>query len=234
MTYIDTFERVEHKYLLTKHDANMLYSQIKDYIQDDMYPQYSLHNIYLDSSDYTMISRSIEGPQYKEKLRIRSYGDPDENSFIYVEMKKKYAGIVYKRRIQIKENELCDFLNGSLTFDNQILHEIEYMEHIYHPSPKIFIGYDRRAFQGKYENDVRITFDTNIRYRLDHLSLHDDYPDEYLLRNDQCLLEVKVKDRYPLWLSHALTSMHLTRTSFSKYGTIYTNILKEERNSLYV
>lgn len=234
MNYIDTFERVEHKYLLSKSQANKLYSYIRDYIQDDIYPQYSLHNIYLDSSNYTMISRSIEGPQYKEKLRIRSYGDPDDSGFIYVEMKKKYAGIVYKRRIQIKENELNDFFNGSLKIDNQILHEIEYMEQIYHPQPKIFIGYDRRAFSGKYENDVRITFDTNIRYRLDHLSLHDDYPDTYLLHDDQCLLEVKVMDRYPLWLTHALTSMHLTRTSFSKYGTIYTNILREERNSLYV
>ncbi len=101
MEYIETFERVEHKYLLTISQAKQLYELIEDYIQPDIYPHYSLYNIYFDSEDYQMISKSIEGPIYKEKLRIRSYGDIQNNDFIYVEMKKKYDGIVYKRRIQV-------------------------------------------------------------------------------------------------------------------------------------
>lgn len=235
MKYTDTFQRVEHKYLLTKNQAEELYARIEDHLVDDIYPKYSLHNVYYDSSDYTMIRHSIAGPSYKEKLRVRSYGEPEEGSFAYVEMKKKYAGIVYKRRIQIQEEEVGHCMDSSLLEkQGQIGREIAYMHQMYDASPKLFIAYDRRAYAGKEEADVRVTFDTNIRYRTDHLSLHDDYPDTYLLSEDQVLMEVKVMNRYPLWLSKALTEMKLQRTSFSKYGTIYTNMKKEERKQNYV
>lgn len=232
MTYIDTFERVEHKYLLTKNQAEDFYKEIHMYLKNDIYPQYALHNLYYDASDNIMIRRSIEGPYYKEKLRIRSYGEPSSDSFVYLEMKKKYAGIVYKRRIQLKEYEVNDFFENKLYTNEQIGNEIKYMKEFYDARPKMFIGYDRRAFAGIYEPDVRITFDTNIRYRLDHLSLHDDHKDEYLLNDEQVLMEIKVMNRYPLWLSQTLTKMKINRTSFSKYGEIYTNILRQEREGI--
>lgn len=226
MTYTETFERVEHKYLLTKKQANKLFDLIQDHIEPDVYPRYTLYNIYYDSDDFQMISKSIEGPQYKEKLRVRSYGEVDEDGFIYLEMKKKYDGIVYKRRIQIPS--VTETANSF-----QIKKELAYMKDFYQADKKVFIAYDRVAYAGIHESDVRITFDTNIRYRFDHLKLSDVYEDKYLLNDDQVLLEIKVMNRYPLWLTHALSSLKLTRTSFSKYGTIYSKVL-EERGTKHV
>lgn len=226
MTYTETFERVEHKYLLTKKQANKLFDLIQDHIEPDVYPRYTLYNIYYDSDDFQMISKSIEGPQYKEKLRVRSYGEVDEDGFIYLEMKKKYDGIVYKRRIQIPS--VTETANSF-----QIKKELAYMKDFYQADKKVFIAYDRVAYAGIHESDVRITFDTNIRYRFDHLKLSDVYEDKYLLNDDQVLLEIKVMNRYPLWLTHALSFLKLTRTSFSKYGTIYSKVL-EERGTKHV
>lgn len=221
MCYTETFERVEHKYLLTKQEANQLFELIKDHIVEDVYPRYTLYNIYYDSDDYQMIRKSIEGPQYKEKLRLRSYGEVKDDGFMYLEMKKKYDGIVYKRRIQIPSiNETSN--------SSQIKKELQYMKDFYEAKEKVFIAYDRIAYSAKKESDVRITFDTNIRYRFENLKLTDIYDDNYLLNDDQVLLEVKVMNRYPLWLTHALSALKLTRTSFSKYGTIYAQAIHKK------
>lgn len=222
MDYISTFQRVEHKYLLSRQQADMFYQSIQSHVQKDRYPQYSLFNVYYDSCDYQMISKSIESPKYKEKLRVRTYGE--NCPFLYVEMKKKYEGIVYKRRIErkIEDSSLLDY--------SQIGKELSYMFQHYDARPKVFIAYERKAFQAVDEADVRITFDTDIRYRLDHLELSDAYEDVHLLDKDSVLVEIKVMDRYPLWLIHALSVLQVQRTSFSKYGTIYTNIIKEKKN----
>lgn len=111
--------------------------------------------------------------------------------------------------------------------DLQIGKELAYMKDFYNAKEKVFIAYDRYAFVAKNEKDVRITFDTNIRYRLDHLELTDDAEDISLLEKDTVLVEIKVMDRYPLWLVNALHEVNATRTSFSKYGKIYTNIIQE-------
>lgn len=224
--YQDTFERVEHKYLLTKQQAEQFYLLIEDMIKPDIFPKYSLYNIYYDSDNYDMISKSIEKPMYKEKLRLRSYGPIQKDGYMYLEMKKKYQGIVYKRRIQID----C---SDPKVDTSQIGQELVHMQKFYDASQKVFIAYDREAYSGIEESDVRITFDTNIRYRFDHLNLKDDDHDRHLLNDDQVLLEIKVMNRYPLWLTHALSTLHLTRTSFSKYGTIYSTLLKE-RGTLHV
>lgn len=223
MDYIETFERVEHKYLLTINQTKQLYELIQEHIKEDIYPHYSLYNIYYDSDDYQMISKSIEGPRYKEKLRVRSYGDISNNGFIYVEMKKKYNGIVYKRRIQVDRKQF----NTCFENQSQIGKEITYLKQFYQANQKVFISYDRYAFFARKEKDVRITFDTNIQYRLDELCLTKRESDQSILDKDKVLLEIKVMDRYPLWLIQALSQLKLQRTSFSKYGTIYTNIIKE-------
>ena len=225
MNSVLTFERVEQKYRMNRIKACQFFEKINPYVRNDRYPHYSLYNIYFDSEDFCMISRSVEGADYKEKLRIRSYGDIRHNDFVYAEMKRKCNGIVYKRRIQIASSSLAQ----AFTDSSQIGREISYMKDAYQAVPKVFIAYDRHAFISKTEADVRITFDTDIRYRLNHLELMDYPGDICLLEKDSVLVEIKVMNRYPLWLVHALHDVGATRTSFSKYGTIYTEILKERQ-----
>ena len=227
--YIETFARVEHKYILPVEKYDSFIKMIQPHIKDDAYPSYSLHNIYYDSPDNLMITRSLEGPEYKEKLRLRAYGeDPTDN--VFLEIKKKYDGIVYKRRIALHEKEALDYLNKPIPLSNtsQIAKEIDYVKDLYNVRGKMFIGYDRRAYAGKDEDDVRITFDTNIRYRLHNLSL-DDIGEETIIQNpNEMVLEIKVMDRYPMWLSEALAEHKLYKGSFSKYGIIYSALHQKE------
>lgn len=222
--YIDTFKRVEHKYLLTGAQAEEIRERLAPYLREDCHPRYTLNNIYYDSPDSVLIRRSLMSPEYKEKLRLRCYGEPDETKPVFPEIKKKFDGIVYKRRIEMTHTEALRYFAGLEMMDashGQIGREIDYMVNFYDVVPKLFIRYDREAFAGVYESDVRVTFDTNILWREDHVSLATRGNEKQLLGEDQVLMEIKVMDRYPLWLTKELSEMKLYRTNFSKYGKIY-------------
>lgn len=228
--YIETFARVEHKYILPKRNYEAFLEEIAPYIEEDEYPRYSLRNIYYDAPDNRMIMRSLEGPVYKEKLRLRAYGERQDD-MAFIEIKKKFDGIVYKRRIALHEPEAMRFLeeHHALPVNSQIGQEITYIQQLYNVRKKMFISYDRIAFRGKNESDVRITFDTNIAYRLHNLSLEKTGEEIAIREDDAILLEIKVMDRYPIWLSNALAKMKLYKNSFSKYGIIYSALTKKER-----
>lgn len=224
MEPIQVFNRVEQKYLLSKQEAQEFYNQAKEFLQPDLYPRYTLRNLYLDSKDDIMAIRSLEKPTYKEKLRLRSYGIPEQGDPLFLEVKKKYDGIVNKRRIQIDYAEMNQWLRG-IPFEKekgQIGNEMNYFHTQYHPEVKAFIAYDREAWQGVQDADLRITFDTNIRYRTAHMNFMDE-KDIPLLGKDDVLLEIKIQDAYPIWLAHLLTSLKVKQSSFSKYGTVYRN-----------
>lgn len=232
MNYLDTFQRVEHKFLIHKDMREELMKRFEPYVEDDVYPEYSLYNIYCDSSDHQMIRQSIEGPMYKEKLRLRSYSDDVKHNPVFLEMKKKYDGIVYKRRIVMNYEDACAYLEDDkpLKQESQIGKEIDYMKQFYHATPQLYIGYDRRAFKGIKESDLRITFDENIRYRFQDLKLQDTAENHTLLKEDECLMEIKVMNRYPIWLANLLTEYKITKTSFSKYGAIYSHMVQEQQS----
>lgn len=227
------FQRVEKKFLLSKEKYNLLLERLEPHMSMDEYGQHTIGNIYYDTDTYELISHSIEKPAYKEKFRIRSYGVPNEDSKVFLEIKKKYDGIVYKRRISLSLAEAKAYLNFGKRprKETQILKEIDYFIAYYHPSPKVYIAYDRVAYFGKEDPEVRITFDHNIRSRQYDLDLKaGDYGDK-LLNEDQYLMEVKVPGAMPLWLAHIFSELEIYPSSFSKYGNIYKQtILTTWRN----
>lgn len=93
-----TFQRYETKYMLSPIMARKLRKSLPGHLQMDEYGLDTICSLYYDTLDHQLIRRSLEKPVYKEKLRLRSYGPAKETSPIYVELKKKYEGIVYKRR----------------------------------------------------------------------------------------------------------------------------------------
>ena len=93
------FERYEKKYCLTLSQQRFLLERMTPYMKKDAYGEYTICNIYYDTDDYRLIRASLEKPVYKEKLRVRSYGVPQEDGKVFVELKKKFDGVVYKRRI---------------------------------------------------------------------------------------------------------------------------------------
>jgi hypothetical protein len=228
------FKRVEKKFLVTENTLSSFLADISSYIKQDDFGKYTIFNIYYDTVDDRLIRTSIESPAYKEKLRLRSYGIPNGNNKVFLEIKKKYDGTVYKRRISLPLNEAIGYLNGESRpkKDSQILHEIDYFMKIYNPVPKLFIAYDRLAFSALDDENLRITVDSGIRSRDYDLSLCAEDYGEYLLSEDEHLIEIKTGSSLPLWLTSTLTKYEIYPVSFSKYGNIYKKNLKHAKNKI--
>ena len=155
------FERTEKKYIITAKQRRQLLEKIGEYIKPDEYGESTICSLYFDTDDYRLIRNSIEKPVYKEKLRLRSYSTPKQDSKVFLELKKKYKGVVYKRRRTLEYKTAMDYVNnGNLPDDSQIMKEIDWAMHFYNGlKPKMFIAYDRTAFYSKTDFNLRITFD---------------------------------------------------------------------------
>ena len=225
------FERVEKKYLLTREKYNLLLEAIEPYMSADSYGKHTIGNVYYDTETYELTSRSIEGPKYKEKFRIRSYGIPKEQDKVFLEIKKKYKGVVYKRRVSMTLKEAEEYLEKGIKpkMQGQILKEIDYFISFYKPVPKVYLAYDRVAYFGKQDKEVRITFDHNIRSRQENMSLSEGDYGPPLLDDYHYLMEVKVPGAMPLWLSRLLCELEIYPTSFSKYGNVYKQFILPNR-----
>lgn len=222
-----SFKRYEKKYFLTHTQKSKLLEEIKYRITPDEYADYTICNIYYDTDDYALIRRSIEKPVYKEKLRVRSYGVPEYDGMVFAEIKKKYDGVVYKRRIVSSADKIAALLipDSGLPNDTQTAREIAYFQHFYRAEPKVFIAYDRQAFSAD-GGEVRITFDTDIRYRAEALDLRaGDSGAGVIDSGDSILMEIKIPGVCPLWLCRALENIGARQTSFSKYGECYKKFL---------
>lgn len=228
-----SFERTEKKYFLTDTQKKMLLCGIADHTVPDEYGEYTLCNIYYDTDDWRLIRTSVEKPAYKEKLRIRSYGVPAADSRVFVEIKKKLDGVVYKRRIKVALDDAELILRGESEDTTQIGREIAYFREFYTVRPRVFIAYDRIAFAGKDDKDLRITLDFNMRWRDEELDLRLGDEGMPIIGNGKTLMEIKLPGACPMWLTKLLSSIHAYPVSFSKYGTCYTeHILRGEHASL--
>lgn len=229
-----SFQRYEKKYFLTPEQQTRLLPALRQHMQADAYGQYTLCNTYYDTADWRLIRASLEKPVYKEKLRVRSYGVPEKDGRVFIEIKKKFDGIVYKRRITAATAAAAPFLAGcddGRTY-GQIGREIACFRDFYRPQPRVFIGYDRTALAGLEEPGLRITFDTHIRWRTAQPELQAGDGGQPLLPDDRILMEVKIPGVCPLWLSRLLSENRLFPISFSKYGTCYREaILPAERQT---
>lgn len=238
MNYQNIFKRYELKYLITKEQRGKIETAMKEYMQPDKFGNSTICNIYFDTPDNLLVRRSNEKPVYKEKLRVRSYGVAAPGSTVFIELKKKYNGVVYKRRIEASEQAsvyyLCERI--PLLHPTQITREIDYFYEVYGEiRPSVFLSYERSAFYSRTDSDFRMTFDENILFRNYDLSLTKGSYGEPLLQNHMVLLEVKTALGIPIWLTHILSEHHIYKTSFSKYGSAYKIMLmSNETGGIYV
>lgn len=227
------FQRIEMKYLITLEQKEQLLKVIEPYMEIDQYGLSTIRNIYYDTDSYQLIRHSIEKPEYKEKLRVRSYSLAKEDSQVFIELKKKCESIVYKRRVAYPYYQAKDVLHYQTDFNStQIDSEIQYFINFYRGiKPKMYISYQREAFYMKDGTDFRITFDQNILARRYNLDLKEEAYGTSLLDRNQILLEIKSSNSIPLWLVQFLSENRIYKTSFSKYGKAYIDlILKQEGN----
>lgn len=235
---IEVFNRFEHKYLITQEQLDRLLPIIDKHMAMDKYclnhSTYTIANLYYDTDDNMLIRKSLERPQYKEKLRLRAYGIPGKDSFVFLEIKKKFKKCVNKRRTTLKLDEAYSFCETGAQPEHkdymnaQVCNEIEYFIKHYNVVPKVYIAYDRLAYFEAGNPDLRISFDTNIRTRRTDLSLEAGDHGMQLLPDGRWLMEIKTSRAKPLWLCDALTEIGIKRISFSKYGTEYRHMLTEQ------
>lgn len=230
MGVTNVFARKELKYRLTASQDRFLREALAPYVTPDRYGESTICNIYYDTPDFRLIRKSIEKPVYKEKLRLRSYGPAGPDDHTFLELKKKYKGIVYKRRICLPEREAMNYLNGTspLPEQNQIARELDWFLDFYGDlQPAVYLNYDRTAYYSNEDPDLRITFDRNICCRTGDLSLQSLPGGRFVIRPGESILEIKAAGAMPLWLTALLTQANAQRTSFSKYGTAYQMLLEE-------
>lgn len=226
------FERYEIKYFLTREQKDAVLSAMAPHMEPDSFGRSTIRNLYYDTDNYRLVRRSLERPLYKEKLRVRSYCTAKPEDEVFIELKKKYNSIVYKRRTGIREKEAADYLAGGIPAPKrcQITDEIDYFRQFYQTlAPRVFLSYEREAFFEKNNGRFRVTFDENILWRTTDLSLEAGIYGENILKPGQTLMELKTAGGIPLWMVDILTGQKLQRTSFSKYGSAYTTMLIREK-----
>ncbi len=224
--YKGVFERVEKKYLLTLPQAQSLVQSLDGRMEADSYGKHTIVNVYYDTPDFELIRKSLDRPKYKEKLRMRSYGVPKADDMVFVELKKKVDGVVYKRRAAMTLCQGERYLNTGRKpgEDSQILREIDYAMNFYGVQPMMVVAYDRVALTCPEDPEFRVTFDGAIRYRTTELSLGRGSHGQLILPMDQTLMEVKTMGALPLWFSGILNQNKIYPTTFSKYGKAYADM----------
>ena len=219
-----TFQRYEKKYLLDENKYYKFLEKIEDKMKIDDYGKVTICNIYFDTEDSKLIRHSLDKPVYKEKLRMRSYDVPNSKSTVFVELKKKYDGVVYKRRENMLISEAENYLyRGEYpSFESQVLHEIDWFINYYKTiRPSMYISYERTAMYGIEDSEIRITFDENILWRDIALDLKKGSWGNPIINKNEYLMEIKIAGGMPFWLCNALNSLGIYPRSFSKYGMAY-------------
>ena len=240
MSYQNVFERYEIKYFLTKTQKEALMKEMDGRMQSDKYGRTIIRNIYYDTDSFRLIRDSLDHPVYKEKLRIRSYQRAEIGDMVFVEIKKKFEDVVYKRRVampRIAAEYWIDY-RKPLAFGSQITSEIDYLVDFYEGlSAKAFLSYEREAFSDNKNPEFRLTLDENILARDTELNLGSDIWGQPLLPHGMTLMEVKIAGAMPLWMANFLSSNNIQKVSYSKYGTYYRNCLSsgaiQERSVFY-
>lgn len=230
MAYSNTFQRGEKKFYLNQTQYNKLRDALVGKMSVDQYGRHTILNVYCDNDYNESIIKSISKPVYKEKLRLRAYGIPTDDSIAFLEIKKKFKGVVYKRRIAVPYKEAWDYLcsNKKLADNSQQAREIDYLKTRMCLKPHVFVGYDRIAMYGLEDKELRITFDTNIRYRYEDIDLRLGDCGKLLVWQGHYVMEIKCLGSLPIWLIGILTKESIYPVSFSKVGNVF--LKNQERN----
>lgn len=225
------FKRYEKKYRITQEKMDALLGVLGERLVPDDHGKNTVCSLYLDTPSFLLIRNSIDAVSYKEKLRIRSYGAPREDKKVFFEIKKKYRGVVYKRRVSMTYGQVLDYIDGGEPpLDSQIMREIDHLMKLYGmPQPSACILCEREAYFVNGDPDVRLTFDGGIRYIRGRFPTCSDIESgEPILPRGEYILEIKTSGAMPVWLARALSELEIYPSRFSKYANAYYDIIKKK------
>lgn len=236
---INSFKRKEIKFLLSVKQYKELLGEIDKHMEPDKFcidgREYGVYNVYYDTEDSFLIRESLAKPYFKEKLRLRSYFSPaSSEDTVFLGIKRKIGGIVTKRRVTMTLAEAEHYIatgekpHSGKYITNQVFGELDIFLQNYDVSPVQYISYQRTAFFGRDNKDFRLTFDRTITQRRCNLTLREESSGAQIIRPDQRLMEIKITDAMPMWLSNKLSELEIYKTSFSKYGKAYQSYVQEK------
>lgn len=224
----DFFRIVEKKYILSKEQYENVKKELYKYMIEDEHGKSTICNIYFDSAQYDLVKHSITKPVFKDKIRLRSYNIPTLQDTVFLEIKRKFDGVVSKRRIGIKLIDFYRYLENKDSLnvlDVQVKKELDYYFNHYSLRPAMFVSYYRRAYYGIDDRDLRITFDSNVIARDYNLSLEKGNYGENIFAPNKYIMEVKTLGSMPMWLVKILNEVQISPCGFSKYGEGYTQLV---------
>lgn len=230
---MNIFRRVEQKYLIASEQYNALMEALGDKLVKDEYFYNDIYNLYLDSPDHRLIIQSIEKPMYKEKFRVRSYGlAENEDSKVYLEIKKKFDGTSHKRRISMTLGEFYKYMekgNRPKGANPITLAELDYDFEKYNLQPSILINYERYSYYFRGNKDLRVTFDHNVKYRVKKPDLTNGDDMHHIIDKDMYIMEIKSLDSLPIKLSQLLAKLKIYPRGFSKPKNAYLKSLERAK-----
>ena len=248
-----TIERVEEKYLITKHQKTVLMKKISERLEHDDFYKEQIISLYLDSDNYDLAIKTLDRPNFRLKVRVRSYDVPTPSKRVFFEVKTKLKTekrkVGNKRRLVLPLKDFYAYINKGQDLEElakkaskgdaqqcQVARELDYLVKVYDLKPKILISSDRTAFKGKFNEDFRLTFDENLRFRTQKLRLEKTGSWEKYFPNTSdpkrsIIMEVKTMHAMPPWFVAELGELHIYPVRFSKYGKIY-QLIKERNNNV--
>ncbi len=231
--------RLEYKYLVNNEQLESLRYDMLPYLDYDPFAakmenkEYVCRSIYLDTRKYKCYYEKLDGREIRNKYRIRGYNNFNNNSEIFLEIKRKNENFISKDRGLIYYKNLNNLLENqnvisNLTVNDKQRDSIESIKKFMinytclNLLPLLLIVYNREAFQCKFKSALRITFDKHLRSSIVN-SFDDLYYDdnlEYSLQNF-FVLEVKFYMVIPDWMSRIIRKYNLQRSSVSKYAICF-------------
>ncbi|WP_449538944.1 VTC domain-containing protein [Ferdinandcohnia sp. Marseille-Q9671] len=227
---IEIFSRREQKYLITRFQYEALVDLMSPYMRYDKFGnagRYTVTSLYFDNDERQIYFETKNKLKFRQKLRLRIYGETDMNGTAFFEVKQKHRNVVNKRRTAIPLMEAYRYINkpsnASLynyqTSNQQIFKEIDYFRKYYKLLPEMVVSYDRQAFHCVTDPDLRVTFDLNLRCRDEDLNIENGPYGKHFIDPNLVVLEVKVTHSVPLWLTRILQDLDCEQRSASKFCT---------------
>lgn len=225
---LEIFNRRELKYLIPFDTYQSLVRDMMPYMRYDKfgdgYGRYNIVSLYFDTPQQTIYYETRNKLNFRQKLRLRVYDQADLTSTSFLEVKQKFKNVVNKRRTLVTLQEAYDYIYqgkpiGESVSNPQIYKEIDHFKNLYDLRPEIVVSYDRQAFHGIYEDDLRVTYDYNLMCRNDDLHIENGPQGTHFVDENLVVLEVKVSTSVPLWLTELLSDYGLQKQGVSKFCT---------------
>jgi hypothetical protein len=227
---VHRFNRFELKYVISLQQAERFKTALRRYVVPDQHGQdngrYTLSSLYYDSPDLCCYRENEQGLKFRRKLSIRRYETNEvftDDSPVFLEVKQRYDRVTQKRRTVLPYREALRLCNdrqipGNGLGDKALLDEIYVFLWQYNLRPVSLVRYDRQAFIGtEYDRGLRVTFDTSLSFQAHQLHLHEQSVSLPMLPASSVVMEIKVNERIPTWLTDMIAIHNLQRVGVSKY-----------------